>query len=1080
MNSKLKKQSLPFLRRYPCYPLGLFLMALLLLSFTTNTQAKVGDEQKKIITGVVNDELGQSLIGVSVVEKGTTNGVVTDINGRFTLTVNNNSIIVISLLGYLTQEINVTNSTHVDIILKENAKMLEEVVVVGYGTQSREKVTTSISKLDSKALENIPYTHAASALQGGIPGLVVQSTSGQPGAAPRIILRGGTSINNPNGSSPLYVVDGMIRDNLNDFPAEDISSIQVLKDAAATSIYGARASNGVILVTTKSGKEGAMRITFSYDFSIANESREIDFVSAGDYIVGARQSVMWTSTKNLSHLNKFGQALGFGTGNDLTKNTAYTTQYLTEANRHKLDEGWLSVQDPYDPTKTIIYKEIDFQDMRKQTAYSKNYYVSASGGSSKATYNVSLGYLDGEGTALASDYKRLSFNMNGSLQVTSKLKVNGRMLYTYVDSHALTDYYNTFTRFASLPSTTKAYFEDGTVAPGMNSSLGNPLYYLVGPYSPRRKTITTTSMKSLGARWEIISGLIFEPQASLYETAERFNYFQPAYLSAITTYDTTRASTMRSTANTHWQAGAVLTYLKSFGKHNLETKIGYEYYNKKYWQVTANGKGAATDHVGTLNASAEPRSVDGLEKEFATEGVFSRINYDYDGKYLFSFNVRYDGASNLGANKRTGFFPGVSVGWNLHREKFWNSKIPQDLVQLKLRGSYGENGNIQGLSEYQSQGIYDAGAIYNGSAAIRPSVIPNENLAWEKSKTFDVGFDLGLFDRRVNLVFDYYNRLTSDLLTNVTLPTSSGYSSVMTNNGSLRNTGVEFGVEVSWFKDNSPFQWQTTLNISKVKTRIEELPGNGIENNRQGGVYIFDPYLNQYVWAGGLQEGGRIGDLFALQFEGVYATDEEAASGPTNTFIRVNDKRSYGGDSKYTDFDQDGDIDGNDRYCVGNIYPTVTGGFNNTFSYKNLSLTVRTDFTLGHTIHNTGRQFLDGQMQGDVMPTKEYYENSWKKQGDIAKYPRYLWQDQQANLSENSDMFFEKGDFLAIREVSLVYFLPKKIYQKAGLSNLRVNVTGSNLHYFTNYSGLNPEDGGTDQGRYPNPRTVTFGIQASF
>lgn len=735
MNLKLKKEYLSFLRRYS---LGLFLIPLFFLSFTTNVRAKVENEQKKIITGVINDKQGELLIGVSVVEKGTTNGSVSDIDGRFTLTVDNNATIVISYLGYLGQEINVRDKAHFDIILKENTKMLEEVVVVGYGTQSREKITTAISKLDSKALENIPYTHVASALQGGIPGLVVQSNNGQPGSAPRIILRGGTSINNPNGSTPLYVVDGMIRDNLNDLPADDINSIQVLKDAAATSIYGARASNGVVLVTTKSGKEGAMKITFSYNFSIANESKEIEFVSAADYIVGARQSVMWTSLKNPTHLSKFDQALGFGTGNDLTNNTAYTTQYLTDENRHKLDEGWSSVQDPYDPSKTIIFKETNFQDLRKRTAHTNNYYVSASGGSSKATYNASLGYLDGEGTSLASDYSRLSFSMHGSLQVTPKLKVNSRLLYSNTVRNTLADQYTTFTRFAGVPSTTKAHFEDGSIAPGLNFSLGNPLYHLVGPNAPTRKTRTITSMKSIGARWEIIPGLTFEPQASLYETSIRYNYFQPATLSAITTINATRISTMTSTADTHWQAGAVLTYLKNFGRHNLEAKIGYEYYKKDYWTVSASGKGAATDHIPTVNASPELNNIDGLEKEFATEGIFSRINYDYDGKYLFTLNLRYDGASNLGANKRTGLFPGVSVGWNLHREKFWNDIIPQGMVQLKLRGSYGENGNIQGLSEYQAQGLYDATAIYDGIAAIRPSVTANENLAWEKSKTFDV------------------------------------------------------------------------------------------------------------------------------------------------------------------------------------------------------------------------------------------------------------------------------------------------------------------------------------------------------
>lgn len=1076
MTTNFISKCLPFIvpDKWVCKQRSIFFgICLIVISFPSFAQI--------VVKGKVTTEDGGTLPGVTISVKGTNVLVITDESGNYTIPVSNDAaILVFSYISMQRVERTVGTDRVINVTLHSDNKNLTEVVVIGYGTQSRDKITTSISKLDTKVLDNIPYTNAASALQGGIPGLMVQSTNGQPGSAPRIILRGGTSINNPNGSAPLYIIDGVIRSDMNDLSSDDIESMQVLKDAAATSIYGARASNGVVLITTKSGKEGSTRISFSHDYSIANEAVDIQHVSAADYVVGVRQSLMWTGVKNQGMLSRLDQATGYGTGNDLTNNTAYTTQYLTAANQHKLNEGWQSVQDPYDPTKTIIFQETNFQDLRRQTAISKNYHVSASGGSSKATYSASLGYLDGEGTALASDYRRLSYNINGSLQVTSNLKITGRTLYSYVDSHAQTNYYNTFTRSAALPSTTKFAFEDGTIAPGLNSSLGNPLYYQVGPYAPYRKTVTTKSTQALSAQWEIIPGLTLEPQASLYETTERFNYFQPMYLSGITTVDATRAATQNSRSNTNWQVGSVLSYVKKVGRHNFDTKIGYEYYDRNYWDVLANGRGAATDNIPTLNASAEPRTVSGSETRFVTEGVFSRINYDFDAKYLFSFNIRYDGASNLGANSRTGFFPGVSLGWNLHRESLWRKMLPTDLVQLKLRASYGENGNIQGLGDFQAQGIYSVDAKYNGESAIQPSVIPNENLSWEKSRTFDVGFDLGLFKRRINLVFDYYDRLTSDLLTNVTLPTSSGYSSILTNNGSLRNRGIELGLDVGWLKPENALQWNTTFNFSKVSTRIVKLPYNGVDKNRQGGIYIYNPAVGAYVWAGGLQEGGRVGDIFALSFQGVYATDQEAASAPTNTFIRVNDKRSYGGDSKWLDLDGNGFIDNNDRYLVGNQFPTITGGFNNALSYKNLSLNIRTDFTLGHTIHNYANHFLDGQMQGDAMPRKVYYERSWKNQGDITNTPRYMYQDQQANLNENSDMFYEKGDFLAIREVSLVYSLPSKFAKKMKMSNLRLNLTGYNLHYFTSYSGLNPEDGGRDEGRYPNPRTFTMGIQASF
>ncbi|RNC65812.1 TonB-dependent receptor [Proteiniphilum sp. X52] len=1054
----------------------------------TSVLTEISQQIKKQVSGVIRDEKGEAIIGANVIERNASgNGTVTDIDGKFALNVFENATILISYVGYLPQEISVARKTYIEVILKEDTKTLNEVVVVGYGTQSRETITTSVSSLNSKVLEYIPYSNAASALQGGIAGLTVQSYSGQPGLAPRIILRGGTSINNPNGSTPLYIVDGIIRPNMDDIPANDISSIQVLKDAAATSIYGARASNGVVLITTKSGREGPVKISFSYDFSVANENKEIELVNARDYIIGARQSIMWIGQKDPANLAKLNQATGYGTGNDLTNNTAYTTQYLTEENKHKLNEGWESVQDPFDPSKTIIFKDTNFQKLRKRTAYSHNYNISASGGSEKSLYSISLGYLDAQGTALNSDYKRLSYNMNGTLKILSNLAVNGKMMFTNVDDNRVygnpdemwTTMINTFVRSAALPSTAKLTFEDGSYAPGLNSSFGNPLYYQVGPHSLQKKNNSSTLTIGVGSSWEIIKGLTLDLSASLFETNVRYRQFQPGYLSGITSFNTTRNVGAYNSNNRHWQAGSILTYFNNIGLHNFEAKLGYEYYTKKYWTVNAYGKGASTDLIPTLNAAAEPTSVGGWESEFVTEGLFSRINYNFDERYLLTFNFRYDGASNLGANSRTGFFPGISAGWNIHKENFWKNVVPEGQVQLKLRGSYGENGNIQGLGDYQAQGLYAVGSEYFGGAAIQPSVIPNANLKWERSRTTNLGIDLGLFNHRINLLVDVYNRITNDLLTNVSLPGSSGFGTVLTNNGSLGNKGLEVSLDAHILNPTSPFQWKSSFNISKVKTRILKLPDNGVEKNRQGGSQIYDPKVGELVWVGGLQEGGRIGDILAYYLEGVYATDEEAASAPLDHGIGQEDKRKFGGDAIWRDFDGNGIIDSYDRYIIGNRYPTITGGFLNDFSYKNISLSIRTDFTLGHTINNYGRRHLDGQLQGDIMPTKEYYEKSWKKQGDITDTPRYIWQNQQGNLRE-SQLYIEKGDFLALREITLAYLVPNRITQKLKLSNLRINITGSNLHYFTNYSGLNPEDGGMDYGRYPNPRTITFGLRASF
>lgn len=1081
-------------KRLSAVPALIFLSVFLMLS-TSNLSAVIKDNdvvqdvrhQKKRISGIIRDVNGAPVIGAGIIEsKRPSNGAVSDLDGRFTLEIEDDSNVEVSCMGYASQVVSTSGRTSLEIVMIEDEKILDEVVVIGYGSQSRATLTTAVSKLDNKALENIPYTNAASALQGGVPGLTVQSYNGQPGLAPRVVLRGGTSIKNPEDSSPLYIVDGVIRPDMNDIPASEINSIQVLKDAASTAIYGARASNGVILITTKSGGEGPARITFSYDFSFANEAKELELVSAGEYIVAARQSIMWRAQKDPTALDKLTQATGYGTGNNLTNKTAFTTMFLNDENRHKLDEGWQTVKDPY-TGNDIIYKETDFQKLRKRTAFSHNYNVSISGGSSRASYSSSLGYLDGQGTALNSDYARLSYNLNGSLKVRDNLKVSGRVLYTNVNSHNVygdpdevwTTMLYTFVRSAAIPGTTKYTFEDGTIAPGQSNSMGNPHYYQVGPYAPRKKQISNTLTMGTSAIWYILPELSFEPSASIYQTDVRYRQFQPAYLSGITTMNTTRSAGAYHSVNRYYQLDAVLTYRKSFEKHNLEAKLGYEYYQKDYSTLNAYGEGAATDLIPTLNATATPTKNDGYERQFVTEGLFSRINYDYDQKYMVSFNIRYDGASSLGAESRTGFFPGVSAGWNLHKENFWRNMVSDGLVRLKLRASYGVNGNVSGLGEYTAQGTYAVGGEYAGAAAITPSELPNEKLCWERSKTADVGFDLGLFNQRVEVIFDAYNRVTDNLLTDVNLPGSSGYSKIKTNNGSLGNKGLEVALNAYVFKPSSPFQWKTSFNISAVRTRILKLPDNGVEKNRQGGTQIYDPVSGQIIWAGGLQEGGRVGDILGYHYEGVYSTDEEAAKAPVDKLIGLTDKRKYGGDAIFTDFDGDNDIDSYDQYVIGNRYPSVTGGFVNTFSYKNFSLNIRADFTLGHYIYNYGRRHLDGQLQGDLMPTKYYYDNSWKQQGDDALFPRYIWQNQQNSLRQ-SNLYVEKGDFLAIREVSLVYLFPERLIKNLRLTNLKMHATGSNLHYFTAYSGLNPEGGGDDNGRYPNPLTITFGIQASF
>ncbi len=1060
---------------------GALMMLCLLLFNVTIAQAQT------TVTGKVTNEAGESLPGATVSVKGGAITALTDEDGDFSISVPSlNSVLVFSFTGFENLEISLAGKTTIHAILSEGQEStLSEVVVVGYGTQSRDAMTTSVTKLDTKVLENVPFANVASAMQGTLSGVRVQSTSGQPGAAPRVIVRGGTSINNPDGASPLYIVDGIIRTNLNDLASDDIESLQVLKDAASTSIYGARGSNGVVIVTTKSGKAGKTRVTYSFDHITSKVGKMYELANAREYLELNRGSIVNEPAKTKDgSFQRLILPMGYGTGNDLTNSTAFSLQYLTPDNQYKLQEGWLSMPDPADPSKTIIFEDNDFQALTYQTGLSQNHHVTVSGGTDKATFHAGVGYLDNVGTVITTGYKRLSLDLTGELKVRDNLKFFGKVIYS--NSRQRNSAFNTSTTFyrsAGLAPTGKIYFEDGSMAPGTNSGIGNPLYHMNTMIN--RNSLDNLTI-SVGGHWEILPGFSFDPQVSMFNTSNDGYSFQPAFWNGPVSYVTTRNA---SASNSRWrqqQADAVFSYIKSVSDHNFDVKAGFSYYARQQSSLSASGRGASTDLVPTLNAAGEPTAVSSSISDQVIVGYFGRINYDYQQKYMLSLTARYDGASNLGANYKWGLFPGVSAGWNVHKENFW-SIMPQQLSSLKLRASYGVNGNISGLSDFQAQGAYGVGARYNGLAAIQNTVLPNPDLKWEQSKTLDLGLDLGLLNDRVSFLFDYFDRTTDNLITSLSLPRSTGFGSILTNLGSLQNRGLEFEVAARVLPSSSAVQWQLSFNASKIRNKILKMPDNGILNNRVGGDLVWDDGAKDYVWKGGLQEGGRVGDMYTIKQVGIYATDAEAATGPTYTYIVGADKTQFGGDVKFYDADGNGIIDSRDQVYMGNPFPVWTGGFSNTVSYKGLSLYVRMDYTTGHTIFNYGKLFLDMNGYSDGNFTKDKYDNSWKEQGDIATQSRYYWGGERVQRNNflgvtdrGNSIFYSKGDFLCLREVTLSYQVPSSLLQKARISGLRFNVTGNNLHYFTKYDGLNPEEGGRDDGRYPLPRNIVFSANISF
>ena len=1029
------------------------------------------------ITGTIKDEKGEPLVGASVKVRGTNNGSTTNSLGQFSIEAGSNAILEISHTGFQPQLIQVSSRNHIDIVLQSSAAILSDVVVIGFGSQTRQKVTTSISKLDTKVLENVTYANLGSALQGAISGVQVQTTTGMPGAAPRIIIRGGTSINNPNGAAPLYIVDGIIRPNMNNLDQSDIESIQVLKDAASTSIYGARGSNGVVIIVTKSGKAGRTQIDYRYDLTISDNVNYYELLDAKDFLYFQRKGYMASAERKPAQVALLGAASSGGTGNDLTNRTAFSAQYLTPENEYKLNEGWQSMQDPYDPTKTIIFSNTDFQSKLYRTGIGQNHSISASGGTKVATFRVGVGYFDQDGIVITSKFKRLNTDLSGDLRLNDKIKVFGRLIYSNSSDNTPGTGANLFGRSQGLPPTAKYKYEDGTLASGLNTSLGNPEY--ITGFQVAKNSSDNLSI-ALGGHWDILPGLSFDPQVSLFQATTDSRYFEKAYFNGPTAYNTDRNASGAFSKLLQKQVDAALSYTKDLNAHHVDFKGGFSYFGTMSSTLNASGKGAATDLIPTLNASATAVSVAGTETNQLIFGYFGRINYDYDEKYLLSVNARYDGASNLGLTNKWGFFPGVSVGWNMHKEDFWKI-FPDRLFSLKLRASYGVNGNISGLGPYTAQGSYSVGSRYNGAAAVQNTALANADLKWEESKTLDLGFDLGIFSNRVNILFDVYRRRTDNLLTNLSLPQSTGFGSILTNLGSLENKGFEIELNANVLPRDAAFQWNIALNASTVRSKILKLPDNGTENNRIGGYYVWDAAKKDYAWKGGLQEGGAIGDYYAYKQIGVYATDEEAAKAPLDVNVPQTNQTKHGGDVNFLDADGNNIIDSKDLVYVGNIYPKATGGISNVFSYKNVSLIVRMDYTVGQTIFDYTYGTLIGQFQGDNGLSKDLLR-SWQKQGDITDIPRFYYADQQASNNiyrggNGTSLLYKKGDFLALRELTLAYSLPETLLKKV---KLRLNVTGNNLYYFTKYTGPNPEDGGRDGGRFPIPRNIIIGINASF
>lgn len=1074
--------------------------------------------QTKPITGkVTSEEDGSPIGGVSVIIKGTTSGLQSAEDGTFSLQATPKDVLVFSYSGYETKEVIAGVNSSLNVSLKLADKKMDEVVVVGYGTQSRRNVTGSIAKLDKDVLANAPRSNIGSALQGTISGLQVVNNTGQPGAAPTILLRGGASINSPG--APLVVVDGVIR-SFNDIASEDIASTELLKDAASTAIYGARANNGVLLITTKQGRSGAAQISYKFTGGFNMQRENYQYMGAKDYIYYNRLGNL-NSGRTLAQVNA---SRGYGFLPDSANRSSFDIRVYDASLAPLLSQGWDTVGDPYGGT--IIFKDHggEVEDLVFRNTYTKDHYVSVTGGNDKGRYFASFDYYNEEGIIVGSDYKRYSGTLNGSYKVRPNVEVStGVSLSTSSQIGVIGGEVNTLYRSMAIWPTFNPWIDAAKTLPNPGNGItdGNPLYWL----SKLDRSNEVNRITANGSiKWDLLPGLFVKATGNAYLLEGLNQSFQKAtqlyaniFVLVPTFSSTSRPSSSSWSRDFQQQYNAIINYSRRFGgRHNADAMLGTEYFGTKGYDMQVLGTNAPTDDISTVNAATTFTAGDNFtsKSEYRIISAFGRLNYNYDQRYLLTAVFRQDAVSSLAKDNRVGFFPGMSAGWNIHNEAFYkNLNIGNYISTVKPRISYGENGNVAGLGRYEVQGGYGNQGLYNGNAGFLNTGIINSGLRWEKSKTVDFGLDLGILQNKITVIFDYYNRKTSDLLTNLALPGYTGFGFIRTNLGTYQNTGYEFTLNANVLNQPNGLRLDVGANASFVKNKILQLPFNGNENNRQGGLQVYDPASGKVIWVGGLQEGQTLGAIYAFKQVSIFADAGEIAKeaatrrdvvaqigGPNVTY---GTGKITPGDVNWLDVDKNDSIDSRDQVYIGNIYPKWTGGFSTNLSFKNFTLYSRFEFATGHTIYND----LVARTLGNYQGTFNYFDlqkSAWSPANTNTDIPKVYYADQTAApngkknytrsnnagqvLNSNNSRFYEKGDYLALREITLSYDFAKSILSKTRvLSQSRMYVSATNLFYVTRFSGPTPEPptsagviNGIYAGTYPTPRSLVLGVQVSF
>lgn len=812
--------------------------------------------------------------------------------------------------------------------------------------------------------------------------------------------------------------------------------MDVMKDAGATAIYGARASNGVIIITTKTGKAGHSEINLKAKLGFNYIHTPHKFIGARDYIKYQRlayANAAWASTSSLTG------STPMGTGNKYNEKMSWNIMGYDPADatqQQLLEQGWEFTPDPLDPNKQIIFKDTNPSDYAfNNPSLTQDYNINMSGGNERGSYYAGLGYNKSEGIPVTSFYKRYSFVLNGSYQINNWLKSISNFNYNRANWQSMpgsqTSEANYFGRLLSLPHTARFVDEQGNPVLGTSVGDGNQ-YYQPEKWQIDNQTDKFTMSQSFEAK--LMRGLTLKAMGTWYYSEGVYEYFTKDYKTNNNgSYNRNRSTSDEFGRDFSQTYNMVINYNGEVAKnHNIDVMLGTEYYDLKTRGFYAAGSGAPTDDFQDLELTSNKegkRSIDSWHSQYRILSYFGRANYNFMSKYLFSAVFRYDGYSSLLGDNRWGFFPGLSAGWLFYQEDFVKNAIPA-LSFGKLRLSYGVNGNASSIGAYTLQGSYGS-AQYNGNVGFLIGSLPNPKLKWERTRTAEVGVDLGFLNNRVNANITYYNRLTSDKHAAMSLPSTTGFSSITNNNGSFRNRGLEFELSGEIIK-NKDMLLKAGANIAYNKNTIVKLPYNGLDNNRQGGQQIYTGNGDELKWVGGYQEGQEPGVIVAYVFDGIYRSMDEI---PGNLVVKSgNDKGAYiygptayaaltdaqkksaialqPGDAKWKDINGDGMIDSFDQVVVGNTMPHWIGGLNFTFAWKGFTLYTAMDFALGFWNYDNTTPWFLGDMQGTYNATTEVLD-TWSPENVNAKYPRYVWADQfgAGNYYRTSTLFAHRGDY---------------------------------------------------------------------